>query len=256
MESWEFLEPLLYLGRRIKANSSGHGKYRGGLGMESLRMLYKTSSQILFNGSDGHIVGTAGIFGGYPGNSGYRHNLHNTNMQELFAERKPYPVVDGDPEDSELSRLVTAEEEVFDLQALCGPHAFSEYDLYASVQHGAPGLGDPLERSPEAVVEDLNMGNITMRFVEKIYGLVVQQGDDGHWTVDSAATEERRKEIRRQRLERAVDTSEFIARQSQRILDHDFINPVCDMYRSSMALSPSWKEKFYRSWNLPEDFEF
>lgn len=255
MESWEFLEPLLYLGRRIKANSGGHGKYRGGLGMESLRMLYKTSSQILFNGSDGHVVGSAGIFGGYPGNSGYRHNMHNTNLPELFAEQKPYPVVDGDPENSELSRLVTAEKEVFDLQALCGPNTFSEYDLYASVQHGAPGLGDPLERSPEAVSEDLNMGNITLRFAEKIYGMVVHQDDEGHWTVDLSATEERRRDIRRQRLEQAVDTSDFITQERQRILDCDFISPVRDMYRSSLALSESWKEKFYRSWNLPEDFE-
>jgi len=255
MESWEFLEPLLYLGRRIKANSGGHGKYRGGMGMESLRMLYKTQSQVMFNGGDGFVIGTAGIFGGYPGNSGYRHTMHNTNLPELFAKGEPYPVVDGDPENSELSRLVKAEKEVFDLHALCGPNAFTEYDLYVSIQRGGPGLGDPLERAPEAVEEDLNMGNVTQRFAEKVYGIVAEKDAAEHWTVDSEATAVKRAELRQQRLERAVDTAEFIRDQRQRILDRDLITPVCEMYRSSLSLSPSWREKFYHSWDLPEDFE-
>ena len=37
VEIWEILEPLLYLGRRIKPNTAGPGKYRGGSGFESLR---------------------------------------------------------------------------------------------------------------------------------------------------------------------------------------------------------------------------
>ncbi len=256
METWEFLEPLLYLGRRIKADSGGHGKYRGGLGMESLRMLYKTQHQVLFTGGDGHVIGTAGIFGGYPGNSGYRHAMHGTNMKELFEQRRPYPLVDGDPENSQLSNLVDAEKEVFDLHALCGPHLFSEYDLYASLQRGGPGLGDPLERAPEAVQADLNAGNVSVRFARNVYGVVVEQNGDGKWSVDIEATETRRREIRRERLEKAVDTSEFIARERQRVLNRDFIDPVSDMYRSSLSLSESWRDKFYRCWDLPDDFTF
>ena len=255
METWEFLEPLLYLGRRIKANSGGHGKYRGGMGMESLRMVFKTQSQVMFNGGDGHVIGTAGIFGGYPGNSGYRHTLHGTNLPELFAGRKPYPVVDGDPEDSDLSRMVQAEKEVFDLHALCGPNTFGEYDLYASVQRGGPGLGDPLERAPGAVEEDLNMGNVTLRFAEGVYGVVAQQDAEGRWTVDPEATAERRKEIRRRRLERAVDTEEFVRKERQRLLDGELIEPVREMYRSSLALSEHWRARFLEAWQLPDDFE-
>ncbi len=256
METWEFLEPLLYLGRRIKANSAGHGKYRGGWGMESLRMLYKTQNQVLFTGGDGHVIGTAGIFGGYPGNSGYRHAMHGTNMQQLFAERRPYPLVDGDPEDSQLSKLIEADQEIFDLHALCGPQIFSENDLYVSIQRGGPGLGDPLERDPRSVETDLNKADLSPRFARDVYGVAIEQSDDGKWCVDLEATEQRRRDLRRERLDRAMDTRDFIARERERILKKDFIAPVCDMYRSSLSLSESWREKFTRFWNLPEDFQF
>ena len=39
IEIWEMAEPLLYLGRNVKANSGGYGKYRGGCGFETLRMV-------------------------------------------------------------------------------------------------------------------------------------------------------------------------------------------------------------------------
>ena len=32
VEAWELLEPMLYLGRRLRPNTGGPGKYRGGLG--------------------------------------------------------------------------------------------------------------------------------------------------------------------------------------------------------------------------------
>ncbi|MCX7169572.1 MAG: hydantoinase B/oxoprolinase family protein, partial [Proteobacteria bacterium] len=43
VEAWELLEPPLYLGRRLRPSSPGMGKYRGGAGFDSLRMIYNTS---------------------------------------------------------------------------------------------------------------------------------------------------------------------------------------------------------------------
>ena len=149
VETWELLEPLLYLGRSIKPMTSGAGKRRGGAGLEAVRMLYRTDSQILFNGlADGFTFGSAGIFGGYPGNSGYRHSLHGTDIADIIAAKKPYPTRDGDPEHSDVDNLVQARETVFDNHATAGPQEFGEHDLYVSVHRGGPGLGDPLERDP------------------------------------------------------------------------------------------------------------
>jgi len=254
-ETWEMLEPLLYLGRTIKPMTPGPGKYRGGAGLESVRMVYRTKEQILFNSAqDGHVYASAGIFGGYPGNAGYRHNLHGTNMKEIIAKQLPYPTRDGDPEHSEVNALVQAEKNVFDKHATAGPQKFSEYDIYVSVHRGGPGLGDVLERDPKAVEADLNDGYLLPRYADSIYGVVAEQGSDGKWHVDVTKTEARRKEKRRERLEKAIPVSQFLKEQRERILRRDFIQPVREMYQSSMDLSPEWRQKYLSFWNLPEDF--
>ncbi len=255
IETWEFLEPLLYLGRSIKPNTAGPGKYCGGMGAETIRMVYKTPGQVLFTAGDGHVFSSCGIFGGYPGNAGYRHALHNTNMKDLISQKKPYPILDGDPENAQLSNLASGQE-VFDKHQLSGPHPFGEYDLYASIQRGAPGLGDPLERDPKAVETDLNMGDLLPRFAKTIYGVVAQQKDGQTWEVDPAATRQCRNDMRASRLEKAMDVKDFLAQERERVLAKDFIPPVYNMYKSSLSLSEAWRKKFFDCWDLPEDFTF
>lgn len=257
-ESWEVLEPLLYLGRSVKPNTAGPGKYRGGNAVESLRMLDRVESQILFNSmQDGFVFASAGIFGGYPGCSGYRHNLHGTNMDEIIKERLPYPTADGDPDNSQLSEYITAEKVVFDKHATSGQQLFGEKDLYVSMQRGGPGLGDPLERDPSLVEEDLNNNDITVKYAKSIYGVVVEKDGQGNWKVLLGDTKDMRKKIREERLKKAKPVSEFIKKERERIVEGTTIAKVVkDMYESSMELSEEWKEKFITFWNLPENFSF
>ncbi|MCL6576824.1 hydantoinase B/oxoprolinase family protein [Kyrpidia sp.] len=254
-ETWESLEPLLYLGRSLKPMTPGPGKYRGGAGIESVRMLYRTDEQTLFNGlADGHVFGSAGIFGGYPGNAGYRHSLHGTNMKEIIQNQLPYPTRDGDPEHSEVDEVIRAEDNVFDKHATAGPQIFREYDIYVSVHRGGPGLGDVLERDPHLVEKDLNEGYLLPRYAESIYGVVAEQSADGTWKADLEKTAARREQMRKERLARAIPAEAFLERERDRILHRDFIEPVLEMYQSSMDLSPEWREKFLKFWELPEDF--
>jgi N-methylhydantoinase B/acetone carboxylase alpha subunit len=51
-----------------------------------------------------------------------------------------------------------------------------------------------------------------------------------------------------------VPAAEFLAAERERVVAGSFIDPVLDMYRSSMELSPTWREKFVSFWNLPADF--
>jgi N-methylhydantoinase B/oxoprolinase/acetone carboxylase alpha subunit len=261
-ETWEHLEPLLYLGRSIKPMTSGPGKRCGGAGLETVRMLYRTNSQVLFNGlADGYTFGSAGIFGGYPGNSGYRHSLHGTNMPQLIEHGLPYPTRGGDPEQSELEALVTSRESVFDLHATAGPQQFEEHDIYLSLHRGGPGLGDVLERDPADIERDLNSGDLLPRFAKSIYGVVAVHdvyppaGDSTpRWRVDPEATRALRYARRKERLATAAPAEQFLARERARLINGDLIEPVADMYRDSMELSPQWREKFLKFWDLPEDF--
>lgn len=254
VESWESMEPLLYLGRGLKPSTGGPGKYRGGTGSEAVRMLYNAPYQTLFNGGEGHTFSSYGIFGGYPGCSGYRHNMHGTDMKERIARQDELPTLDGDPENSGISARCNAETENFDMKAIQGPKQFEEYDVYLSMNRGGPGLGDPLERDPAAVVADVNAGEVLERFALSLYGVKMEKNADGEFTLDAAGTEKQRKAMRQQRLDRSEDAETFFDRQRQRVLDKDFIKPVRDMYKSSMDLSPEWDQKFRDFWNLPADW--
>jgi N-methylhydantoinase B/oxoprolinase/acetone carboxylase alpha subunit len=254
VEDWERMEPLLYLGRRVTPNSCGFGRRRGGMGFESLRMVWTDTYTLQFIG-DGAMFSQAGLFGGYPGAGGYRHSVHDTDLPERFAQRRPHPVGGGDPDDSDLVRLVEGRQ-VLDQRATTLPETFRRHDLYLSIIRGGPGLGDPLEREVADVQRDLDDGNVLTRFAESVYGAVVAE-QDGAQTVDAAATEDRRRELREARGRKAVPVADWIARErEQRVLPRQMIEPVREMYRSSMALSETWAQEYRRFWSLDDDFTF
>ena len=66
VEAWELTEPLLYFGRRIRPNTGGPGKQRGGSGWECVRMLYGTERQILFHCNSGHVFQTRAFTAAIP----------------------------------------------------------------------------------------------------------------------------------------------------------------------------------------------
>ena len=254
VEAWEILEPLLYLSRRIRPNTAGMGKHRGGAGWEVLRFVWKTDDQVVYNLGEGHVFHGMGLFGGYPSSTGYRLNVEDNNLRELIEQGRPIPHADRDPEDSELLRLVDGRV-VMDNRCVHLPTPVGEYDIYVSLLRGGHGCGDALERDPGAVAADLNEGHLLPRFAERVYGVVTRVGEDGV-EADESATARRREELRAQRGARAVPVSEWMERTRRRVVAKDFIYPVTDMYRQSMELSEKWAREFREFWDLPEDFAF
>jgi acetophenone carboxylase len=78
---------------------------------------------------------------------------------------------------------------------------------------GGAGYGDPLERDPAAVEEDLLNGNISEWVAEHIYQVV---WDPERKRVDTAATEERRTAEHQARLARGKPYAEFESEWSQK----------------------------------------
>ena len=254
VEVWELIEPFLYLGRRIKPNTAGPGKYRGGSGFESLRMCWKTPYYELQNINLGKVFAGAGIFGGYPNSAGYRRNLHQTDILERVKNQLPYPVRDGDPADSEILRLVTGQRVISDKLATTLPRLFEEGDLYLSVLNGGTGAGDPIERDPGRIEDDLNGDYLMPKYAESIYGAVIEK-QNGHFGVDRKKTQEKRQAIREKRKKESVSVRQWMESEREKIQKGAFIKPVREMYRSSMATSQSWAGEFRDFWNLPDDFE-
>jgi acetone carboxylase, alpha subunit len=253
VEAWELLEPLLFIGRNIRPNSAGPGKYRGGLGHESIRMVYGTKSQVMFHAGNAHVCASGGLFGGYPHPTLYRHSVKNTDVRDRIARQLPYPVRDVDAENS-LIAATTKGNELRDRYMCHLADEHKEYDIYLSLIAGGHGLGDVLERDPQKVAEDLNDLYLLPRYAQSIYGVVARQGKDGRWTVDREATDILRRQMRRERLERSIPVEEWLKREKPRVQAMDVIYPVKEMYQQSMQLSESFAQEFRMFWDLPADW--
>ncbi len=256
LETWEINEPFVFLGAAVKASTAGPGRFRGGSGWESLRLCWGTPFFEVQNMGNGSVTMQSGLWGGYPGATGYRHNIRGTDFFDLVAERAPYPVVDGNTEESAM--MLVAGDRDFDQRTLTMPEAMAEGDLALSPFRGGSGLGDPIERDPQSVADDVEGGYVIPRLADSVHGVVLN--DDGG--VDEAATEARRAEIRSSRESKSQLTTDWMKSERERILEHgaDASGPfevqVQRMYAESMRLSEQWAGEFLSFWDLPEEFVF
>jgi len=246
MEMWELIEPFLYLSQRVKPNTAGPGRHRGGSGYECLRLAWKTPFYEMQNIGHGRCFIQSGLWGGYPAATGYRHNVRGADLLERAQRGEPFPLAEPDPADSALAREI-AGEHLFDIETTTLPDVYREGDLYLCMFRGAAGLGDPLERPYESVMADIEGDFLLPRYAESVYGVIPG---------DSRASAQRRSEMRDARAAKAVPVREWMVRERQRILDRDMIEPAQRMYAESMRLSPKWAAEFRAFWDLPEDFEF
>lgn len=179
VEWFELNFPILYLFRRHVMDGGGPGKYRGGAGGET--------AHILHDAPDGKIKGVAygasgtensgqGIFGGRSGAASKLVLWENTNVIKLMAEnRLPIELADIGGKPTDLP---------------CCEFEFKKNDvLYMRLAMGG-GYGDPLEREPESVLNDVISGLVSREAAHNVYGVVLSENDR---QVDLAATVKRRR---------------------------------------------------------------
>jgi acetone carboxylase, alpha subunit len=256
IEIWEMAEPLLYLGRNVKANSGGYGKYRGGCGFETLRMVWKAQDWTMFFMGNGYMNSDWGFMGGYPSATGYRFEAHKTGLKARIAEGLSLPLGgDMNPDAPDYERHIDATSRVKrDKQCMTTEDCYENHDLYLNYLRGGPGFGDPLERETEAIAKDLNNGFLLPEFAEKVYGAVVSQDAAGIWMVDAQQTVKRRGAIRKERLARSLPTQEWMKEERERILTKHASRPVRHMFATSFALSEKFLDAFRTFWDLPADW--
>jgi N-methylhydantoinase B len=125
---------------------------------------------------------SAGIAGGYPGSTTQFNIRRNTSVEQQL-KRGEIPVnfnaLDGalEPKSSEDTFLKRG-------------------DVFERIACGGGGFGDPLERNPELVRQDVEQGLVSRRCAEEIYGVVF---DDVLGAVDCEGTDKRRASLRAER---------------------------------------------------------
>jgi N-methylhydantoinase B len=192
IENIEMQYPMIYLSRNHMTDSGGFGKFRGGLGMQRI-ILSRGSKNLTVNYSPYHgIPGGWGLFGGYPaGIGGDKYRLDPDDLAGQFIKSR-YPV-----------ELATASEwgtvNAPDLPPLKRLDVPEGSILVDPVMVGS-GYGDPLDRDPNAVLNDIMNQAVSLKFARKLYGVVIDE--KGH-VVDAAKTSELRETMRAERLAQA-----------------------------------------------------
>jgi N-methylhydantoinase B len=187
VEQTEQAMPVLYLYRKELIDSQGLGKFRSGTGPGTAWTPHRTDRITLNVSASGTAVPTAlGLFGGYPGITNHLSVVQRSDLDEWHG-RGDMPKSVG-----QLSghRRVLAPKEK-DLPILPG-------DVLESWSSGGAGYGDPLERDPHKVAEDVALGYMTAETAHRFHGLVVDERGEANLP----ATESLRVNRREQRLGR------------------------------------------------------
>lgn len=191
VEAWEQHFPILYLYRR-GARNAGHGRFRGGNGIEFAFIGHGTDTQLYNTVST--ASGTplnAGVFGGLHGATSVFYGVADSDVQDRFAAGE----LPSTPEDV---RGLSGEGRR--LPAKTSEQALGSGDVIDMCLFGGGGYGDPVDREPALVARDSAEGRIGDAAAESIYGVVL----DADGAVDEAATAARREEIRAERLAAAA----------------------------------------------------
>lgn len=193
VEDTELANPVLYLYRRLVPDSAGAGKFRGGLTHESAFTPHRTGDRpigVVANGKGTLAPVALGIFGGYPGCNTHYFTFRVANVADL-----PHSLASTMGETRETIRWGTFELGIGDIQYIC--------------QMGGGGYGDPLDRDPQSVLNDVLLGVISEDVALSVYGVAL---DRPAQRVDLDATTNNRRAIRRERVGGTLEC-DFATRQ-------------------------------------------
>lgn len=170
-EGQERLSPVLTSEHAIMTDSAGPGKYRGGCGLVKGGTVMACDQAVMSYCCDRSRSIPFGIWGGLPSiPQGLWKNKGTNDETFLGAIFSAVPVKPG--------------------------------DTFIRPSAGGGGLGDPLERSIDDVLEDVIDGYVSVLRAKKDYGVVIRVVDEDllEYEVDHDATQSQREYIRENRI--------------------------------------------------------
>ena len=157
----------------LREDSGGPGRHRGGTGIELELETRSPYTTVTARNMERYLFPPPGRLGGWPGTTGYT------------------TVDPGGPEEREIGKIDVL-------------HLEPGERLRIGTQGGG-GLGDPLERDPEAVRDDVRNGIVSAETAAGAYGVVLDRDE----RVDEAATETCRAALQAARGGAAVPAFSF-----------------------------------------------
>jgi len=250
--------PLFYLGRKLLPGYFGYGKYRGGPGNSAVHWCVEPGKHVALTRPNGGLSCTTsvglGMSGAYPGPGSFMISARGTNLPELIAEGET-------PRDARelMAQVDSGQLKVESLEIWktdCPELALHDHDLFVDAAGSSGGWGDPLDRNPALVIQDLNDGVAPdYAFVSNMHGVVATQNATGDWVLDAAATTAKRAALRKARLDDSLPAADWWQQERAKVLAKDVVPEVHEMYSQSLSFA-KFDGEFRRFWQVPADFSF
>lgn len=148
-------------------DSGGAGKWRGGIGGGQIIQPREHDMTMIYGGT-GHTSAPFGLFGGLPGSLA-DHWIIDQDTGEVVKHLKN-----------------------------AGHEICKASECWKAITSGGGGYGDPLERDPEAVRDDVRDGFVSLKAARDIYKVIINTEPE-LYEVDYPATEKLRAEAKKER---------------------------------------------------------
>lgn len=184
VEGQERLNPVLTTCHEISTDSGGPGRFRGGCGIEKGGVLTRAERTVMSYCCDRGRSVTWGVNGGLPSiPHGVWLNKGTEKERYLGTSFSNVPVSSG--------------------------------DRFTRPSAGGGGFGDPLEREPQAVLEDVIDGYVSVARAERDYGVIIRviDPDVDAYEIDAEGTAKTREWIRANRRQWLETEPETVARR-------------------------------------------
>lgn len=178
--------PLIHLYHRHIKDAAGAGRFRGGVGDEMAFVLHDAPQgriKAVALGVAGLRNGGDGLFGGYPSAPSLLIHRTGTRLRSLLASGR---VPSGSSDVGGEERLLPY------CEIELGPD-----DVLVMTNGGGGGYGDPLERDPKRVLNDVLDNLVSPEAAQAVYGVILSDG-----AVDADATARVRERLRDERVGR------------------------------------------------------
>lgn len=240
VESEELALPIIHLTRNHRLDSGGFGQFRGGTGVTHVTMIHNSPAIGLTKyGTGNKVPSNQGLFGGYPGPASFFDRIEDTNIYDVIAKGGPIPF-----SADEVPKLLKIKGEYYTGHTSGIESTLKSGDIWNSTSHGGgAGLGDPIERDPALIVQDIENKVATLEVAQKVYAVAI---DPQTLEVDHKKTEQLRAERRKERLAQGIPGITYLKQLVKKRENKELPDFILNFLEETKRFCPAFEKELVK----------